>query len=201
MPSPYQPTAKGSFNASARRARPDGKTWQQDSQGKWRLVDGNGSPNNFSLGPRTQPASRADHAIRIILSNMALWDTITPEDQAMLCDLPAQHGQLMRWIESQFHNHGPLAWGTLLEEIQSQDFAEFAKQLMGDHVPALSGNQPDSEPGEAHEELRLLLNLMLIDRLKELETEALKLAETRQDADALNRWRALHQRRRELMNS
>ena len=201
MPSPYQPTAKSSFNASARRARPDGKTWQQDSQGKWRLVDGNGSPNNFSLGPRTQPASRADHAIRIILSNMALWDTITPEDQAMLCDLPAQHGQLMRWIESQFHNHGPLAWGTLLEEIQSQDFAEFAKQLMGDHVPALSGNQPDSEPGEAHEELRLLLNLMLIDRLKELETEALKLAETRQDADALNRWRALHQRRRELMNS
>jgi len=201
MPSPYQPAPKSGLNASTRRARPDGKTWQQDAQGKWRLVDGNGHPNNFSLGPRTQPASRADHAIRIILSNMALWDSITPEDQEMLCELPAQHGPLMRWIESQFHDHGPLAWGALREEIQSQNFAEFANQLMKDHVPAIAASLPDSEPGEAHEELRLLLNLMLIDRLKELETEALKLAESSQDADAFNRWRTLHQRRRELMNA
>lgn len=201
MPSPYQPANNGSTNATARRARPDGKTWQQDAQGKWRLVGGTNDFNKLSLGPRTQPASRADHAIRIVLSNMALWDSITSEDQAMLCDLPAQHGQLMRWIESQFHDHGPLAWGTLQEDMQSQNFAEFAKKLMGDHLPAVPGAQPDSEPNEAHQELRLLLNLMLIDRLKELETEALKLAETSQDAEALNRWRTLHQRRRELMNS
>ena len=201
LPSPYQPTKNVSFNATARRARPDGKTWQQDAQGKWRLVGGSDDLSQLTLGPRTQPASRADHAIRIILSNMALWDSISPEDQAMLCDLPAQHGQLMRWIESQFHDHGPLAWGTLQEEMQSQNFTEFAKKLMGDHVPATPGTQPDSEPDEAHQELRLLLNLMLIDRLKELETEALKMAETSQDAEALNRWRTLHQRRRELMNS
>jgi hypothetical protein len=60
---------------------------------------------------------------------------------------------------------------------------------------------PDFEPGEAHQELRLLLNMMLMDRLKELETEALKAVETSQDPEALNRWRALQQRRRTLMNS
>lgn len=201
MPSPYQSAKTGAFNNTTRRARPDGKSWQQDAQGKWRLVGGSGDLNLGTLTPRTQPASRADHAIRLLLTNMALWDSITPEDQAMLCDLPAHHGELMRWLESQFHDHGPLAWGTLQEEIKTQNFAELARKLMSDHVPALPGGQPDSEPGEAHQELRLLLNLMLIDRLKELETEALKLAETSQDAEALQRWRTLHQRRRDLMNS
>jgi DNA primase len=157
--------------------------------------------NMGTLGPRTQPASRADHAIRLVLSNMALWDSLSSEDQAMLCDLPGQHGQLMRWLESQFHDHGPLAWGTLQEEIKTQSFASFVQKLMAEHAPTEPGANPDFEPGEAHQELRLLLNLMLIDRLKELETEALKAAETSQDPDALNRWRELHQRRRALINS
>jgi len=43
--------------------------------------------------------------------------------------------------------------------------------------------------------------LMLIDRLKELETEALKAAENSQDPEAVQRWRDLHQRRRTLMGT
>ena len=201
MPSPYQPSRTGNTSVQGRRARPDGKTWQQDAQGKWHLVGGSGDASGASLGPRTQPASRADHAIRLILSNMALWDSLSSEDHVMLCDLPEQHGQLMRWLESQFHDHGPLAWGTLQEEIKSQNFASFAQKLMANHSPSEPGSNPDLEPGEAHQELRLLLNMMLIDRLKELETQALKAAESHQDPEALNRWRALHQRRRALMNS
>ena len=202
-PSLYQPNRNvySNGNASGRRARPDGKTWQQDAQGKWRLVGGTNDSSATSLGPRTQPASRADHAIRLVLSNMALWDSLSAEDHGMLCDLPGQHGQLMRWLESQFHDHGPLAWGTLQEEIKSQDFSSFAQKLMTEHVPSEPGTNPDFEPGEAHQELRLLLNMMLMDRLKELETEALQAAETSQDPEALNRWRALHERRRSLMNS
>ena len=165
------------------------------------MVGGSGDASGASLGPRTQPASRADHAIRLILSNMALWDSLSSEDHAMLCDLPEQHGQLMRWLESQFHDHGPLAWGTLQEEIKNQTFASFAQKLMTNHSTSEPGTNPDSEPGEAHQELRLLLNMMLIDRLKELETQALKAAESHQDPEALSRWRELHQRRRALMNS
>ena len=200
-PSPYQPNRSSYPNATGRRARPDGKTWQQDSQGKWRLVGGAADLNAGSLGPRTQPASRADHAIRLVLSNMALWDSLSAEDHAMLCDLPDQHGQLMRWLDSQFHDHGPLAWGTLQEEIKPQSFANFVEKLMAEHAPTEPGANPDFEPGEAYQELRLLLNMMLIDKLKELETEALKAAESSQDPEALNRWRDLHQRRRALMNS
>jgi DNA primase len=143
-PPPYQPNrnAYSNGNASGRRARPDGKTWQQDAQGKWRLVGGTNDSSGASLGPRTQPASRADHAIRLVLSNMALWDSLSAEDHGMLCDLPGHHGQLMRWLESQFHDHGPLAWGTLQEEIKSQDFSSFAQKLMAEHVPSEPGTNP-----------------------------------------------------------
>ena len=198
-PSAFEPTRAPSFQKSGARTRPDGKSWQKDANGKWRLVGGNDSA--ASLGPRTQPASRADHAIRLILTNMALWDTLSAEDHALLCDLPGQHGELMRWLESQFHDHGPLAWGTLQTELQSQLFAPLAAKLMGSHLPIEPGTPSEGEPGEAHKELRFLLNLMLMDQLKALETAALKDAESTQDPAAFQRWRELHQRRRSLIGA
>ncbi|MEO0029310.1 MAG: primase [Pseudomonadota bacterium] len=200
-PSPFEPERKAIYQAQGRRPRPDGKTWQQDASGKWRLVGGNGTDSASTLGPRTQPASRADHAVRLILSNMALWAALSDEDHAMLCELAGQHGDLMRWLESQFHDHGPLAWGTLQNELTSQAFSGLAEKLMGSHLPAEPEQNLDAEPGEAHKELRLLLNFMLIDRLKSLETEALQAAESTQDPEAFQRWRELHQRRRALMET
>ena len=199
LPSPFQAASASSYRKSNARTRPDGKSWQQDSNGKWRLVGGQeGAPQ---LGPRIAPASRADHAVRLVLSNMALWDTLSAEDHALLCDLPGQHGELIRWIESQFHDHGPLAWGTLQSELQNQSFAALASKLMGNHLPVEPGDAADTEPGEAHKELRLLLNLMLIDQLKALETAALQDAESTQDPAAFQRWRDLHQRRRSLIGT
>ena len=197
--SPFQAASASSYRKSNNRTRPDGKSWQQDSNGKWRLVSGQESAPQ--LGPRTAPASRADHAVRLVLSNMALWDTLSAEDQALLCDLPGQHGELIRWIESQFHDHGPLAWGTLQSELQNQSFAALASKLMGNHLPVEPGDAADTEPGEAPKELRLLLNLMLIDQLKALETAALQDAESTQDPAAFQRWRDLHQRRRSLIGT
>jgi DNA primase len=183
------------------RTRPDGKTWQQDPQGKWRLVGGSGAMQMASLGPRVQPASRADHAVRLLLTSMALWDGLSAEDHALLCDLPEQHGALMRWIESQFHDHGPLAWGALQSELSQLAFANLAEKLMGSHKPNAPEVSKEEEPGEARKELRLLLNLMLIDRLKGLETQALKEAESIQSPEAFQKWRDLHQRRRTLMST
>ena len=183
------------------RTRPDGKTWQQDPQGKWRLVGGSGALQMDSLGPRVQPANRSDHAVRLVLTNMALWDGLSAEDHALLCDLPEQHGELMRWIESQFHDHGPLAWGALQLEMSQLAFATLAEKLMASHKPNSPEVSTEGEPGEARKELRLLLNLMLIDRLKSLETQALKEAESIQSPEAFQKWRDLHQRRRTLMNT
>ena len=150
-------------------------------------------------GPRTLPASRADHAARLLLANMALWEHLAGEDQAMLCALPAPHGPLFVWMESQFHEHGPLGWSALHSEMQGQPFAEEAARWMQQHAlhAGAEGSAPDVL--ESRQELRRLLNLMLIDRLKQLETEALAQAQSGEDPEALQRYKSLHDRRRELM--
>ncbi len=200
MPSPFEPPKSQAYQKSS-RARPDGKTWQKDSSGKWRLVSHGDARGASDLGPRVQPASRADHAVRLILTNMALWDGLSAEDHSLLSHLPGQHGDIMRWIESQFLDHGPLAWGTLKAELQHLSFSSLADKLMGSHAPSQPEGHIDIEPGEAYKELRLLLNLMLIDQLKELETVALQNAETSQSPEAFQKWREIHQRRRKLMSA
>ncbi|PUE10063.1 DNA primase [Limnohabitans sp. T6-20] len=155
-------------------------------------------------GPRTVPASRADHAARLLLGNMALWETLAGEDHAMLCALPAPHGPLFAWLESVFHEQGALGWTALQTEMQSQAFAEDAVRWMAqDNLGVTAGNEDATppDPQEARQELRRLLNMLLIDRLKQLETEALAQASTGQDPEAQQRWRSLHERRKELMAS
>ncbi|PUE20192.1 DNA primase [Limnohabitans sp. WS1] len=153
-------------------------------------------------GPRTPPASRADHAARLLLGNMALWETLAGEDHAMLCAQPAPHGPLFAWLESQFHEQGALGWSALQAEMQGQSFADDARRWTAqDHLGVTPGSEeaPPPDPKEARQELRRLLNMMLIDRLKQLETEALTQASTGQDPEAQQRWRSLHERRKALM--
>jgi DNA primase len=153
-------------------------------------------------GPRTVPASRADHAARLLLGNMALWESLAGEDHAMLCALPAPHGPLFAWLESQFHEQGALGWSTLREHMQGQPFADDATRWMAqDKLSAVAGSEDATppDPQEARQELRRLLTLLMIDRLKQLETEALTQASTGQDPEAQQRWRSLHERRKALM--
>ncbi len=171
------------------------RQFEKGADGRWKKI----APPPVYTGPRTPPASRADHAARLLMGNMALWETLVSEDQAMLCELPLPHGMLFAWMESQFHEHGPLVWSALKSAMQGQLFAEQAQRWMDQHA---LGNQADPlpiDPHEARQELRRLLNLMLVDRLMALETEALSQAQSGQDPDALQRWRSLHERRRALL--
>ena len=68
-------------------------------------------------------------------------------------------------------------------------------------MPLEPGLATEGEPEEAHKEVRMLLNLMLIDQLKTQETAALKEAESGQDPAAYQRWRELHQRRKSLIGT
>jgi DNA primase len=173
-----------------------GKKYQKNSYprpydaGDWPNSFNNQAPRALSTG-RARPASRADHAARLLLTNMAAWDALSHEDQTMLCELPAPHGALFAWLDGQFHDHGPLAWGALRDDMHGRDFETLALKLM-------SGPQAEGpgERGEAARELRALLDRMLVDRLKVLETEAL--AQSATDPLALQRYRALHERRRSL---
>ncbi len=139
-------------------------------------------------------ASRADYATRILLGHSELWETLTNEDHALLCELPAPHGPLIAWLEAQLHEHGPLAWGALRDELQGQGAEELALRLMSD--PTISSSAAGEGAGDTGAELRDLLNRMLVDRIKEQETQAIAAAST--DPSALVRYRELHARRLQL---
>ncbi len=181
------------------RERPFKRSFEGKPGERWGNKRWNKDAPPAYTGPRTLPASRADHAARLLLANMALWETLSGEDQAMLCALPAPHGPLFVWMESQFHEHGPLGASSLLQEMQGQAFASDAQRWMQQHALNAEGEEGlPPEPQEARQELRRLLNLMLIDRLKTLETEALAQAQGGQDPEALQRYKSLQARRREL---
>jgi len=143
------------------------------------------------LGARMVPASRADHAARILLNEMVGLEGLSAEDHTMLCELPAPHGPLFVWLESQLHEHGPQPWVALREGLRDHEAEALAIRLMADHEAGVA-----DEAGESARELRNLLNRMLVERLKALETEAIHASKA--DPTALQRYRELQIRRRAL---
>ena len=140
---------------------------------------------------RIAPASRADHAVRILLGQMALWDAFSAEDHAMLCQLPSPHGPLFVWLERQVHEHGPQPWGAAREGLREHESEPLALRVMG--TPEMAGLD---EPDETLQELRNLLRRMLVEHIKTQETAAIEASRT--DPSALQRYRELQARRREL---
>ena len=140
---------------------------------------------------RIAPASRADHAARIFLGRMAAWDAFSAEDHAMLCHLPPPHGPLFVWLERQLHEHGPQPWGAIREGLRGHDAEPLALRLMGAQEMAGTDDHKDTE-----DELRNLLRRMLVEHIKAQETAAIEAS--RSDPSALQRYRELQARRREL---
>ncbi len=159
---------------------------------RWGGSDMSASPLRASqAASRTRPASRADHAARMLLGHTAAWDACSAEDHAMLCQLPAPHGPLFLWLESQLHATGPQPWGAVREGLRGHESEELAIRLMASTEMA----GPD-DAHDAVDELRNLLRRMLVEQIKAQETEAI--AASRDDPGALQRYRELQARRREL---
>jgi len=134
------------------------------------------------------PASRADHAARILLDNMASLESLSAEDHTLLCGLPAPHGPLFSWLERQLHEHGPMPWAALREGLRGHESEAFAFKLMAGYEFGA-----DSDASEELIELRHLINRMLIEHLKAEETGAIEAAKV--DPGALERYRELQARR------
>jgi DNA primase len=147
-------------------------------------------PRARTLPGRTPPAGRADHALRLVLGDSAAWDSLSHEDHEVLCSLPAPHGPLFRWLDSQVHEHGAQPWGSLREGLRGVEGEEAALRLMS------AREVMATEPAELESELRALLNGLIVERLKAQETEALAAAPA--DPSAHERYRALQARRRAL---
>ena len=141
--------------------------------------------------PRTPTASRTDHAARLLLSHMAFLEELTHDDHATLCAQPSPHGPLFAWLEAQFHEHGPLAWAVLRESLRDHECEALAVKVMtGSHA------QTEGDLQELRLELRDLLNRMQIEDIKE--QQKLLVLQVAQDPTALERYRALEQKRNAL---
>ncbi|MEP6825690.1 MAG: DNA primase [Ramlibacter sp.] len=155
-------------------AQRDRKRSQNDSDP--RPVDAHNRPKTFikPAGRRTPgrvlPTSRADHAARLLLADSASWEALSHEVHALLCELPAPHGPLFGWLDSQLHEHGPVPWGTLRESLRDHASEPLALKLMDQSLG------PHDQ--ESAVELRDLLNRMLVEQLKLQETQAIEDATT-----------------------
>ena len=146
------------------------------------------------LGNRSLPASRADHATRMLLGNMAALEVLSAEDHTMLCELPAPHGPLFAWMENQLHEHGPQPWVALREGLREHEGEELAVRLMSGHEA-----EAEEDANESAIELRNLLDRMLVERIKIQQTEAI--AASKADPTALLLYRELQARRLKLESS
>ncbi len=144
------------------------------------------SPAPRRLPGRNRPASRADHAVRLLLVNHTALEHLSSEEHTMLSELPAPYGPLLAWLEGQLHDHGPQPWAALREGLRDHDGEALALKVMaGFETPA----EDDAPEAEAQAELRGLLDLMLDDRLKQQETDALQ-------ANDLALYQKIHTRRK-----
>jgi DNA primase len=147
-----------------------------------------------AAGSGKQPTSRADHAARILLDNMAALESLSAEDHSLLCHLPAPHGPLFTWLEGQLHEHGPQPWVALREGLVNTESELYALKLMAGYELGA-----ESDTAEALAELRHLLNRMLIDQIKIEEDLAIVAAKS--DPSALQRYRELQERRKILSSA
>ena len=65
-------------------------------------------------------------ALRPVAAIPQAWDRLSHDDHHLLCELPAPHGELFAWLDSQLHEHGAEPWAALREALQGQPHAGFA---------------------------------------------------------------------------
>lgn len=194
----WQPDPQDEYGAASSSWQPVGQGdgaagWKgkRKWEGKW---EGKRDARRPVRPPLRGPlASRADHATRILLGHAALWESLSGEEHALLCSLPAPHGPLLAWLEAQLHEHGPLTWNALLADLASHPSRDWATQLMD------KAHLSDQTAEDSQAELRDLLNRMLVEHIERQKNEASASAAT--DPAALARYRELDERWRKLKSA
>jgi DNA primase len=163
------------------------------------------APKTYKRGTRLIPQGRADHAVRVLLTHMALWEDLSTEDHNLLCELAPPHGPLFVWLDQQHHEHGNQPWGALREGLREHESEDLALRVMATaFIPLLDDEgqpmperlTPEAQKREAELELRGILNKILSDSLKSQMDEAV--ANAANDPTAMQRYQALFQRHKQL---
>ena len=163
------------------------------------------APKTYTRGTRLIPQGRANHAARVLLSHMDLWDDLSTEDHNLLCELAPPHGPLFVWLDQQHHEHGQQTWGALREGLRDHESEDLALRVMASAFTPLLDDEgkpmpdsltPDQQRKEADLELRGILNKILFENLDAQMKEAI--AEAAADPTAMQRYKALFERRKLL---
>ena len=75
---------------------------------------------------RVLPPSREDRVLRRLLAEPQSWDRMSTEEHQLLLDLPAPHGPLIVWLESQLLEHGPQPWAAVREALRGHAHEQYA---------------------------------------------------------------------------
>jgi DNA primase len=92
---------------------------------------------------RGQPMNRPTRALQILFSHPEAWERLSHDEHHLLCELPAPHGTLFAWLDSQHHDHGPQPWSALREALQGHVHEQFALAEMAKVPPEI-----ESDPAE-----------------------------------------------------
>ena len=105
-----------------------------------------GAPGSWPDSPprrvngRMLPASREDRVLRLLLTQADSWDRLSALEHQVLLGLPAPHGPLFVWLESQLHEHGPQPWAALREGLRGHANERHAVMQISQ---MMDGVQPD----------------------------------------------------------
>jgi len=154
--------------------------WRKDGErAPWR--SGGRPPASAPRGGlRGQPMNRATRALQILFSDPAAWERLSNEEHHLLCELPAPHGELFAWLDSQHHDHGPQPWGALRAALEGHVHEQFAVAEMAKVPP-----QIESDPAE-------LVDIVAKERKRRDDAERVQLAAAAAtDPEAFERLKAL----------
>ena len=140
-------------------------------QAQWQPTAAVGSAPGgaFRVGARRRPSAIGSHAasrraprrpedriVQSLLMQAAWWDRLTVEDHELLHALPAPHGELIAWLESDLMEHGARPWAALRAALGGNEHLQAA-------VAHWADDQDDSEADFAG--LRRLLDGRLLESL------------------------------------
>jgi DNA primase len=119
----------------------EGKPARRSERPAWK----NREPQSMPARPRGRvlPVSRPTRALQILLSEPHAWERLSHDDHHLLCEMPAPHGPLFAWLDSQHHDHGPQPWGVLREALRGHEHEGFAVAELAKLPP-----QIESDPDE-----------------------------------------------------
>jgi DNA primase len=105
---------------------------------------------------RRAPRRPEDRIVQLLLMQAAWWDRLTAEDHELMHALPAPHGNLIAWLESDLMEHGARPWAALRAALGADEQLQAA-------VAQWADDRDDSESEFA--DLRRLLDGRLLESL------------------------------------